>query len=55
MCMRMSWNIWRNAGLAKLSRKGRQIIATHSGHHVPLGVQGLVATSIREVITSARR
>lgn len=43
------------APLAKLSRSGRQIIATHSGHHVHLDEPELVIKSIREVVAATRR
>jgi hypothetical protein len=43
------------APLEKLSRSGRQIIATHSGHHVHLDEPELVIKSIREVVAATRR
>jgi pimeloyl-ACP methyl ester carboxylesterase len=43
------------APLAKLARSGRQIIATHSGHHVHLDEPELVIKSIREVVAATRR
>jgi pimeloyl-ACP methyl ester carboxylesterase len=36
--------------LQALSRKGRQIVAVNSGHHVPLDEPGLVVSSIRDVM-----
>jgi pimeloyl-ACP methyl ester carboxylesterase len=44
-----------HGALAKLSRNGRQVIATHSGHHVHLDEPELVIESIREVVASTRR
>jgi pimeloyl-ACP methyl ester carboxylesterase len=44
-----------HAGLAKLSRNGRQIIATRSGHHVQLDEPELVIQTIREVLAVTRR
>jgi pimeloyl-ACP methyl ester carboxylesterase len=44
-----------HAALAKLSRNGRQIIATHSGHHVQLDEPELVIKAIREVVAASRR
>ena len=43
------------AALANLSRKGKQIIAAGSGHHIHIEVPELVIKSIREVVTAARR
>ena len=44
-----------HAALAKLSRNGRQNIATHSGHHVQLDEPELVIKAIREAVAASRR
>jgi pimeloyl-ACP methyl ester carboxylesterase len=43
------------AALAKLSRRGRQIIATGRGHHIQIEDPDLVASAIREVLAATRR
>ncbi|MCI0664490.1 MAG: alpha/beta hydrolase [Acidobacteria bacterium] len=43
------------ASLANLSRKGKQVIAVGSGHHIQIEVPDLVVKSIREVVTAARK
>jgi pimeloyl-ACP methyl ester carboxylesterase len=43
------------ADLLTLSRNSKQIIATHSGHHVPLEEPQAVIDAIREVVEAARR
>jgi pimeloyl-ACP methyl ester carboxylesterase len=43
------------AGLVALSRVGRQVVATRSGHHIPLDEPDLVVAAIRDAITAARR
>jgi len=45
-------HLQEHTALAKLSRKGKLIIATHSGHHVQLDEPELVVSSIREVLKS---
>lgn len=40
--------------LAAMSRKGKLLIATHSGHHIQLDEPGLVVSSIREVLAAAK-
>lgn len=42
------------ADLAKLSRKGRLVIAQHAGHNIHLDDPALVIASVREVVDSAR-
>jgi hypothetical protein len=44
-----------HAALAALSRRGRQIIAQRSGHHVQLEDPELVARLIRETVTVVSR
>jgi len=44
-----------HAELAQLSRKGRQIIAAHSGHHIQIDEPELVVSLIGEVLSAARR
>jgi pimeloyl-ACP methyl ester carboxylesterase len=43
------------ATLVTLSRRGRQVIATHSGHHIPLDEPELVITAIRDLTLSRQR
>jgi pimeloyl-ACP methyl ester carboxylesterase len=43
------------AALAKLSSRGRQIIAVGSGHHVQIEDPDLVVSAIREVLAAARK
>jgi hypothetical protein len=43
------------AAMAAMSHRGRQIIASRSGHHVPLDEPALVIATIQEVVTSIRR
>lgn len=40
---------------ASLSRKGWQVIAERSGHHVPIQQPEIVVTSVREVVATTRR
>jgi hypothetical protein len=42
-----------HAAIAALSRRGRQIVAVHSGHHVQLEEPQLVVSAIQEVVTAA--
>lgn len=42
------------AALAKLSRAGKQIVATESGHHVHIDQPQLVIDAIRDVLAAAR-
>jgi pimeloyl-ACP methyl ester carboxylesterase len=44
-----------HAAICALSRNGRQVIATKSGHHVQLDEPDLVVTSIQEVIAAIRK
>jgi hypothetical protein len=44
-----------HAAVAALSRRGRQLIAEGSGHHVQLEMPALVIQAIREVLVAARR
>jgi pimeloyl-ACP methyl ester carboxylesterase len=41
--------------LARLSRNGQLIIATHGGHHVQIDEPQLVSTAIRTVVVAARK
>lgn len=41
--------------VARLSRSGKQVIATRSGHHIQIDEPELVAASIREVLAAARK
>jgi hypothetical protein len=43
------------AGLVALSRKGKQVVAKRSGHHVPLDEPALVVAAIRDVMAATRR
>ena len=43
------------ATLVGLSSAGKQIIATKSGHHVPLDEPELVVAAIRDLVAAARR
>ena len=43
------------AALAMLSRRGTQVIAARSGHHVQIDEPDLVASTIRDVLTSIRK
>lgn len=43
-----------HAAVAALSSRGRQIIATHSGHHAQLDEPQLVVSAVREVVTATR-
>jgi pimeloyl-ACP methyl ester carboxylesterase len=43
-----------HTALAAMSRKGKLVIATHSGHHVQLDEPDLVVSSIRDVLAAAR-
>ena len=40
------------AGLAKLSRSGKQIIAQESGHHIHIDEPALVINAVRELVTA---
>jgi hypothetical protein len=42
------------AAMAAWSRRGRQIIAARSGHHVQLDEPALVVTAIRELVADIR-
>jgi hypothetical protein len=42
------------ADLLALSRNSKQVIATHSGHHVPLEEPQVVIDAIRDVVDAAR-
>ena len=44
-----------HAALAAMSRKGKLVIATHSGHHIQLDEPGLVIKSIRDVLEAVRK
>jgi pimeloyl-ACP methyl ester carboxylesterase len=44
-----------HAALAALSRRGKQIIATKSGHHVQLDEPQLVVESIQQVLSATRK
>jgi pimeloyl-ACP methyl ester carboxylesterase len=44
-----------HAVIAALSTAGRQIIATHSGHHVQLDEPALVVTMIQQVLEATRK
>ena len=44
-----------HAAVATMSRNGRLVIATHSGHHVQLDEPELVIKSIREVLAAVRK
>jgi hypothetical protein len=41
--------------LVALSRIGTQVVATRSGHHIPLDEPDLVVVAICDVIAAARR
>jgi pimeloyl-ACP methyl ester carboxylesterase len=43
------------AALVALSRIGKQVVASRSGHHIPLEQPDLVVAAIRDVISAARR
>jgi len=43
------------AELVALSRNGKQVVATRSGHHIPLDEPDLVVAAIRDVIQAATR
>ena len=45
----------KQAALASLSSAGKQVVATRSGHHIPLDEPDIVVTAIREVMTAAAR
>jgi hypothetical protein len=42
------------ADLATLSRRGRQIVAARSGHHIQLEDPRLVVRAVRDVVEEAR-
>jgi pimeloyl-ACP methyl ester carboxylesterase len=44
-----------HAAIAALSRNGKLIIATHSGHHVQLDEPQLVVRTIQQVVAAARK
>jgi hypothetical protein len=44
-----------HAAIAALSRRGKQIIATRSGHHVQLDEPQLVVAAIKETVAAARK
>ena len=44
-----------HAAIAKTSRRGKLIVATHSGHHIQLDEPELVIQSIREVLEAAQK
>jgi hypothetical protein len=44
-----------HAVLAALSRKGEQIIAQKSGHHIQLDEPDLVVAAVRRVVAAARK
>jgi hypothetical protein len=41
------------AALATLSSVGKEVVATKSGHHVPLDEPGIIASAIREMVQMA--
>jgi pimeloyl-ACP methyl ester carboxylesterase len=41
--------------LVALSRIGKQVVATRSGHHIQLDEPDLVVAAIREVLQASRR
>jgi pimeloyl-ACP methyl ester carboxylesterase len=43
------------AALVTLSGVGKQVIARHSGHHIPIDEPDLVVTAIRDVLPAARK
>jgi pimeloyl-ACP methyl ester carboxylesterase len=45
----------KQAVLASLSTKGKQVIATRSGHHIPLDEPELVVNAIGEILTAPTR
>jgi hypothetical protein len=44
-----------HTALAAMSRKGKLIVAAHSGHHIQLDEPELVIKSIREVLEALRK
>jgi len=44
-----------HTAIAALSRRGKLVVAAKSGHHVQLDEPELVVTSIRDVVTAARK
>ena len=44
-----------HTAVAALSRRGKLVVATHSGHHVQLEEPELVVSAIREVVAAGRR
>jgi len=44
-----------HAALASMSRKGRLVVATRSGHHIQLDEPELVVKSIKEVLSAVKR
>jgi len=44
-----------HASVATMSRQGKLIVATKSGHHVQLDEPDLVVTTIKQVVASARK
>jgi pimeloyl-ACP methyl ester carboxylesterase len=43
------------AAMARMSRKGRQVIAARSGHHVPLDEPEIVIRTLEELLTAIRK
>jgi hypothetical protein len=43
------------AALVTLSRAGKLVIASHSGHHIPLDEPDLVVTAIGDVLAATRK
>jgi pimeloyl-ACP methyl ester carboxylesterase len=43
------------AAMSGLSRRGRQVIARESGHHIPIEAPEVVAAVIKELLAAARR
>jgi pimeloyl-ACP methyl ester carboxylesterase len=44
-----------HSAVTKLSRNGKLIVATHSGHHVQIDEPELVISAIREVVSATRK
>jgi hypothetical protein len=44
-----------SAAVAALSRRGKQVIAARSGHHVQLEEPELVVSAIQQVVAAARK
>jgi len=43
------------ASLVSLSRRGKQVVALRSGHHIPLDEPDLVVAAIRDVLAASRK